>query len=76
MSDQWLDDLANALGQDALNEDEVETLLDLTRDVAHGVERKFGPLSMFLLGLAVGSRSGDRDAALTALIPVLTDRLP
>jgi len=32
-------------------------LLDLTRDVAHGVERKSAPLTTFLLGYAAGKNS-------------------
>jgi uncharacterized protein DUF6457 len=33
----------------------VRAVLDLARDVAHGVERPAAPVSAFLLGLAVGS---------------------
>ena len=33
---------------------DVEKILDLTRDVAHNVERKVAPLTTFLLGYAAG----------------------
>ena len=41
-------------------------LLDLTRDVAHGVTRIAGPLSTYLLGLAVGA-GADRAASISAV---------
>jgi hypothetical protein len=41
-------------------------LLDLTRDVAHGVTRIAGPLSTYLLGLAVGA-GADRATSVTAV---------
>ncbi len=52
----WIDDLAHALGEEPLSPQEVDTLLGVARDVAHGVERKITPLSTFLLGAAVGRR--------------------
>ena len=33
---------------------EVRTILDMARDVAHGVDRPAAPLTAYLLGLAVG----------------------
>jgi hypothetical protein len=50
----WIDQLAAALDEEPLSDGEATTLLDLARDVAHGVERKVTPLSTFLLGTAVG----------------------
>jgi hypothetical protein len=35
----------------------VEQLLDLTREVAHGVERKSAPLTTYLLGYVAGKKS-------------------
>lgn len=52
MSD-WLDALADALGVARLSPAEVDQLLDLARDVAHGTERKNAPLATFLAGRAV-----------------------
>ena len=54
-----------------LSEEEVDAILDLARDVAHGVLRPAAPLSAYLLGVAVG-RGADPAAAaatVTALIP-------
>ncbi len=42
-------------------------LLDLTRDVAHGVARPAAPLTAYLVGLAAG-RSADPQAATAAAI--------
>lgn len=75
----WIDDLARALGQEPLSEDDVETLLAVARDVAHRVERKITPLSTFLLGAAVGRREAagaDRGTALAEALTTLRDLLP
>ena len=64
--DDWLDRMARALDEPAIAPAELGALLKLTRDVAHGVERKFAPVSAFLIGVAVGQRTAggeDRDAA-------------
>lgn len=53
----WLDSYANALGVAPLTEDEQRTLLALARDVAHGSERRFAPLSTFLAGVLAGNRT-------------------
>jgi hypothetical protein len=57
--------------QDELHVDPVDTdlVLDLAREVAHGVARPAAPLTAYLLGLAVG-RGADPEhaaAAVTAL---------
>lgn len=59
--DAWVVRLADALGVDAA---EVPTaaLLDVTRDAAHGVTRPAGPVTTFLLGIAV-ARGMDFDEA-------------
>lgn len=44
----------------------VDTVLDLTADVAHGVSRPAAPVTAFLLGIAAG-RAGDPDAAVADL---------
>ena len=48
-----------------------DDLLDLTRDVAHGVTRIAGPLTCYLIGLAVGAGLDPAEAArrLSALVP-------
>ncbi|MCA1726802.1 MAG: DUF6457 domain-containing protein, partial [Actinobacteria bacterium] len=55
--DDWLDGLAGALGVDPLSPQRAGALLKISREVAHGVERKYAPLSTYLIGIAVGSRA-------------------
>jgi Domain of unknown function (DUF6457) len=52
----WLENLAGALGEEPLTQQETGAVLRLARDVAHGVERRLAPLSAYLVGLAVGRR--------------------
>jgi Domain of unknown function (DUF6457) len=64
--DDWLERVSEALGEPAIAPAELGALLKLTRDVAHGVERKLAPISAFLIGVAVGQRTAagqDRDWA-------------
>ncbi len=49
----WLAQVAQLLGI-AESDIPVDDLLDLTREVAHNVERKSAPLTTFLIGLAAG----------------------
>jgi len=42
-----------------LTDDEVGAILDLARDVAHGTERRFAPLSTYLTGKFVARRTGE-----------------
>lgn len=75
----WIDDLANALGVDALTEDATNALLDTARDVAHRVERKNTPLATFLLGVAVAQAAAageDRGNALGRARESLNSLLP
>jgi hypothetical protein len=69
--DEWTANVCTALGLDPTSPDEQRLVLDLARDVAHGVLRPAAPLSAYLLGLAVG-RGADPAAAaatVTGLIP-------
>ncbi|GAA4662568.1 DUF6457 domain-containing protein [Gordonia humi] len=67
--DAWIAELAPALG---LGEVDVplRPLLDLTRDVAHNVARPAGPITTYIVGLAVaqGLAVEDAHAAITTLI--------
>jgi hypothetical protein len=75
----WIDELAAALGTEPLSEDEAERLLNVARDVAHGIERKITPLATFLLGMSVQARmqGGDtRTAAVDAAIADLRAEIP
>lgn len=61
--DRWAAEVAPALGLDDV---EVPTglLLDVTRDVAHAVLRPAGPVTTYLIGLAVANgMSADAAAA-------------
>ncbi|PFG30570.1 DUF6457 domain-containing protein [Paramicrobacterium agarici] len=60
--DTWVAELASELGID-VTEVPTGALLDLTRDVAHGVTRPAGPLTTFLVGMAT-ARGTDIDAAI------------
>ncbi|HEX3920856.1 MAG TPA: DUF6457 domain-containing protein [Streptosporangiaceae bacterium] len=48
------------IGQDVAD---VGTVLDLARDVAHGVARPAAPLTAYLVGVAVGRGESQADAA-------------
>lgn len=50
----------------------VDTVLDLTSDVAHGVSRPGAPVTAFLLGIAAG-RADEPDEAVTELARKLSD---
>ena len=66
--DEWLVAAAEALGVDP--PEGQDDLLDLTREIAHGVERRMGPLTLLMLGQAVGA-GGDREALVARLRALL-----
>lgn len=72
--DDWTESVCRELGiTDVV--DRVETtrlVLDLARDVAHGVARPAAPLTAYLLGVAVG-RSADPVAASSELAARIGD---
>ena len=74
---QWLTRLCAELGTDDVRLDEgtITELLDLTREAAHGVERVAGPLTTFLVGVAVG-RGADVAAATEAATALLEEPAP
>ncbi|TMM43219.1 MAG: hypothetical protein E6F99_00850 [Actinobacteria bacterium] len=53
---------------------DTELVLDLARDVAHGVARPAAPLTAYLLGLAVGGGADPRAAA--AAVTALANAWP
>ncbi len=67
--EDWLAELGSELGVDASAVDRT-LVLDVARDVAHGIARPAAPLTTFLVGLAAGLRGGSpeevRAAAETA----------
>ena len=71
--DDWTAAVCADLGLDASAAD-LRAVLDLTRDVAHGVARPAAPLTAFLVGLAAGKSGGsaaDVKAAIARLAAVL-----
>ena len=67
--DDWNDAVREALDLDPFD---ANIVLDVARDVAHGVMRPAAPLSAYLLGVAVG-RGADPSAA-AAIITGLAER--
>ena len=74
---QWLARLADDLqvDDDPLDDAAIRDLLDLTREVAHGVERIAGPLTTFLVGIAVG-RGAHVAVAVESALALLDDPQP
>jgi len=62
--DDWIDRATAALDlpADSIPTQRRDALLDLTRDVAHGVARIAGPLTCYLVGIAVGRGVDPADA--------------
>jgi Domain of unknown function (DUF6457) len=63
--DRWIGQVRDALDLSAMHPDEQKVVLDLARDVAHGVLRPAAPVSAYLLGLAVGRGADPAQAAAT-----------
>ena len=74
---QWLTRLGAELGTDDVGLDDaaITDLLELTREVAHGVERIAGPLTTFLVGVAVG-RGASVDVATQTALALLDEPAP
>lgn len=60
--EDWINAACDELGLERGDVDR-DLVLDLARDVAHGVARPGAPLTAYLLGLAVGRGAPARDAA-------------
>lgn len=54
---EWTDGLAETLEVTRLDAGQQDVLLNVSREIAHRVERKETPLSTYLLGVAVGGRT-------------------
>jgi hypothetical protein len=63
--DDWTVQVREALDLTVAHPDEVKLVLDVARDVAHGVLRPAAPVSAYLLGLAVGGGADPAEAAAT-----------
>lgn len=72
MTDAWLVRIGAVLGVPGIQVPVAE-LLDVTREVAHGVERKAAPLTTFLLGVAVGSGAMSLEDAVRAVQDAVSD---
>jgi hypothetical protein len=53
----WADGLATDLGIEQVLD--IDTVLDLAADAAHGVMRPAAPLTTYLVGVAIGQAGGD-----------------
>lgn len=76
---EWIEDLASALEDEPLSEQETTGLLNVAREVAHRVERKITPLSTFFVGAAVARKmeaGSSRTDALRDVTAALTGLLP
>jgi Domain of unknown function (DUF6457) len=60
--DEWVETVCAELGIDP-GDVHRDLILDVARDVAHGVARPAAPLTAYLMGLAVGRGVPVRDAA-------------
>jgi len=65
--DEWVDRLADALGERRVDPKEAGAILKLAREVAHGVERRLAPLSAYVAGLYVGREVTEGTASSEAL---------
>lgn len=79
---RWSEQVESATGVEAWDRVETDLLLDLAREVAHGTERRFAPLTAYAVGVAVGSRHGEqaveaavRQDTLRAIVVALLDGL-
>jgi hypothetical protein len=70
----WMRDACAALDLDLAGVNRT-LVLDLARDVAHGVARPAAPLTAYLLGLAVG-RGADPEQAAATLTRLAADYAP
>jgi len=68
----WIDAVRKELGI-SVNFD-VNVILDIARDAAHGVERPAAPVTTFLLGYAVAQGADIEEA--TAKIALLAENWP
>lgn len=68
----WLKQVA-AILEISESEIPVDALLELTRDVAHNVERKSAPLTTYLIGFAAGKSGVDADKLIEKITAAVGD---
>lgn len=69
--DEWTERVCGALGVPVGDVDQRQ-VLDVAREVAHGVARPAAPVTAYLLGVAVGRGAEPADAA-RAIVDALRD---
>lgn len=77
--DRWIDRAAGAFGEDPLDPGQVDELLEVARDVAHGVERRLTPVAAFLAGMGAGrarAAGAPHDRAVADALATLRSLLP
>jgi hypothetical protein len=73
--EDWVAQVCAMLGIDAPDQAQTGAVLDVAREVAHGVLRPAAPLSAYLMGVAVG-RGVDAVAAAAAITELVRARTP
>ncbi len=77
--DDWLVEFARALGDRPPTREELGAMLMLSRQVAHGVERRYAPLSTFVAGMHIARRVAEgatEDEALAEVVRAARALLP
>ncbi|WP_062201811.1 DUF6457 domain-containing protein [Demequina salsinemoris] len=71
--DDWTSEVEDALGLAPGTVDST-AVLDLVRDVAHGVMRPAGPIAAYLVGYAAGASGADPGASADAVRALIASR--
>jgi hypothetical protein len=73
--DDWAAQVCAALALEAPDQAQTAAVLELAREVAHGVLRPAAPLSAYLMGVAVG-RGADPSAAAACITQLVHRQSP
>ena len=80
---RWSEQVEAITGIEAWDAVETDLVLDMAREVAHGTERRFAPLTAYAIGVAVGRQLGDaaataeeRQDALRRMVMQLVESVP
>ena len=80
---RWSEQVEAVTGIEAWDPVETDLVLDMAREVAHGTERRFAPLTAYAIGVAVGRQLGDaagtgqeRQDALRRMVMQLVESIP
>ena len=72
MFEEWIDELCELLSIDP-NDVDIDGLLDLSREAAHGIERRAAPVTTYLVGVCVGA-GADAEEVMSKVSGLLEDR--